>query len=138
MVVTDAARGCSATSEPYAVNVHKAPVVAFTDTMYYVCDGGVVTLTPAINDGNIGGLVYQWYKNGVADANAIGGATEWSYTTSASETGDVDYYIVATQPSSDCKDTAKVTVKTPADPTVEVSVAHRWCSLAWRFSSHGP
>ena len=124
VIVTDATRGCSATSEPYAVNVHKAPVVAFTDTIYYVCDGGVVTLTPTINDENIGGLVYQWYKNSVADGNAISGATEWSYTTSASETGDVDYYIVATQPSSDCKDTAKVTVKTPADPATVVSVDH--------------
>ena len=124
VIVTDATRGCSATSDPFEVNVHKAMVVAFLDTVVTICDNGQVTLTPTINDANISGLTYQWYKGEPSEGTAIHGATEWSYTTADTITGDVTYYFVATQTASGCADTASVKVVTKEIPSVTVEANH--------------
>ncbi|MCL2291069.1 MAG: hypothetical protein FWC34_10300 [Bacteroidetes bacterium] len=86
--------GCSAYSQVFEVYSYPAPIVNVTSTEDTICEGGSVTLRANLNDYNITGYTYQWYKGGLAAANLIPGATEPIYTTPAiNETGTIKYYV---------------------------------------------
>ena len=109
--------GC--TGEAFAtVYVNDAPIVNITASDPVVCEGGMVTLTAALNDWNSTELTYQWYDGDVA----IDGATSLTYVVNSAELGEHQYHLVIDQTSSGCQATSNVVTVNVVEKPVIASI----------------
>ena len=123
--------GCTTISAPFSAIVNKAVAVTALTTETDICKGGEVTVSAHLDNYNIEGLTYQWYKAtdttttrmqvGDTDsnivANIIPGATESTFTTILEDT--TTFYVVVSQPNSSCYTIASVKVNAHNDPVID-------------------
>ena len=93
--------GCSATSEAI-VYVNAKPVVNITASDTAICEGGMITLTAALDDWNADMLTFQWYDG----SDPIPGATSLTFNVEP-ENGDHAYNVEVYQLTSGCLATSK-------------------------------
>ncbi|MCK9339580.1 MAG: hypothetical protein M0P38_06275, partial [Bacteroidales bacterium] len=106
--------GCTVTSNPFALYVQAAPIVVLTASEDTICEGGEVTLTPHLNNQNIGDLTYIWKLNNTT----INGATSSTYTTTLNNAGTQEFIVNIEQTTSACFATDTLNVEVMAVPTI--------------------
>ena len=67
--------GCTATSDPFYVDVYDKPVVNITGDADAICEGGNVTLQANLNNYHQPMLTFQWFENEANETHLIPGAT---------------------------------------------------------------
>lgn len=103
--ITPSVGSCSGTAVDYIVTVNPAPAFTAQPVGSTVCVGGSPnTLTVSISN-STGTPLYQWYSNPVNNTTSgtiINGATNSTYTPSATTVGTLYYYCVITLSSGGC------------------------------------
>ena len=86
--------GCSYLSAPFEVNVYDPPYTTITGDSN-ICVGGSVTLRANLQNSNNQMITFQWYENGLSNANRLSGRTHETETFTPSS-GTTTYYVEVT------------------------------------------
>jgi hypothetical protein len=126
------------TGTPYVTSVVNAvqPVISVQPQSGTFFKSGILSVTASVTDG--GNLTYQWYRNttnSTSGGTAISGATNSSYTVSA--TGY--YYVIVTNTITNNGDSGTKTATTTsnvANVIIETLVAAEWARTVSSGSSN--
>lgn len=113
----DRGPGCIVTSEPLPVYIYDAPDVNITAEETEICTNGSTVLRAHINNYNIEDLTFQWYEGATTRSHAIAGANEPIYTT-ANIDETKHYFVIVTQTTTLCADTAEIIVNVNEVPEI--------------------
>jgi gliding motility-associated-like protein len=121
-IVTQAAAGCSVTSNTAAVTA--AASISKQPQPYSVCLNGTPTALSVSYVNGSGTPTYQWFENTIDDTstrNSIDGANGPSYTPGTSTAGTTYYYCIITLPSGSCPQLISSTAAVTVNPMPQIS-----------------
>ncbi len=104
-IIKQTTLGCQVNSAVASVTIITAPTITSQPSSSTVCQGGSPTALSVSYANGVGTPTYQWFmntSNTTTGATAVLGATNASFTPTASAVGITYYYCVITLPSGGC------------------------------------
>ncbi|MCG9793391.1 PKD domain-containing protein [Flavobacterium algicola] len=104
-IIKQTTLGCQVNSAVASVTIITAPTITSQPSSSTVCQGGSPTALSVSYANGVGTPTYQWFmntSNTTTNATPILGATNASFTPTASSVGITYYYCLITLPSGGC------------------------------------